>query len=64
MLDDNDFALASAVDTSVVVLEELSLHPQPEVREAVATISILERLSSDSEDRVSRIAKQALKERA
>ncbi|MEH1949159.1 MAG: hypothetical protein V7K77_19715 [Nostoc sp.] len=36
MLDDNDFALASAVDTSVVVLEELSLHPQPEVREAVA----------------------------
>ncbi|MDZ8030455.1 hypothetical protein [Nostoc sp. DedSLP04] len=36
MLDDNDFALASAVDTSVVVLEELSLHPQPEVHEAVA----------------------------
>ncbi|MFN6537339.1 MAG: hypothetical protein RM021_013340 [Nostoc sp. EkiNYC01] len=36
MLDDNDFALASAVDTSVVVLEELSSHPQPEVREAVA----------------------------
>ncbi|MEH1811314.1 MAG: hypothetical protein V7K26_18655 [Nostoc sp.] len=36
MLDDNDFALASAVDTSVVVLEELSLHPQPEVRHAVA----------------------------
>ncbi|WP_448266063.1 hypothetical protein [Nostoc sp. DSM 114159] len=36
MLDDNDFALASAVETSVVVLEELSLHPQPEVREAVA----------------------------
>ncbi|MEH2126055.1 hypothetical protein [Nostoc sp.] len=36
ILDDNDFALASAVDTSVVVLEELSLHPQPEVREAVA----------------------------
>ncbi|MEH2213591.1 hypothetical protein [Nostoc sp.] len=36
MLDDNDFALASAVDTSVVVLEQLSLHPQPEVREAVA----------------------------
>ncbi|MEH2090230.1 hypothetical protein [Nostoc sp.] len=36
MLDDNDLALASAVDTSVVVLEELSLHPQPEVREAVA----------------------------
>jgi Leucine rich repeat variant len=36
MLDDNDFALALAVDTSVVVLEELSLHPQPEVREAVA----------------------------
>ncbi|MEH1854683.1 MAG: hypothetical protein V7L11_24110 [Nostoc sp.] len=36
MLDDNDFALASAVDTWVVVLEELSLHPQPEVREAVA----------------------------
>ncbi|MBN3896573.1 MAG: hypothetical protein HWQ41_15300 [Nostoc sp. NOS(2021)] len=36
MLDDNDFALASADDTSVVVLEELSLHPQPEVREAVA----------------------------
>jgi hypothetical protein len=36
MLDDDDFALASAVDTSVVVLEELSLHPQPEVREAVA----------------------------
>nr|WP_322708649.1 hypothetical protein [Nostoc sp. ChiSLP03a]MDZ8209749.1 hypothetical protein [Nostoc sp. ChiSLP03a] len=36
MLDDNDFALASAVETSVLVLEELSLHPQPEVREAVA----------------------------
>ncbi|MEH1943241.1 MAG: hypothetical protein V7L01_23890 [Nostoc sp.] len=36
MLDDKDFALASAVDTSVVVLEELSLHPQPEIREAVA----------------------------
>ncbi|OYD93003.1 hypothetical protein CDG76_20075 [Nostoc sp. 'Peltigera membranacea cyanobiont' 210A] len=36
MLDDNDFALASAVDTSVVVLEKLSLHPQPEVRHAVA----------------------------
>ena len=36
MLDDNDFALASADDTSVVVLEELSSHPQPEVREAVA----------------------------
>lgn len=36
MLDDNDFALASADDTSVAVLEELSLHPQPEVREAVA----------------------------
>ncbi|MEH1821072.1 MAG: hypothetical protein V7L31_18660 [Nostoc sp.] len=36
MLDDNDFALALAIDTSVVVLEELSLHPQPEVREAVA----------------------------
>jgi predicted regulator of amino acid metabolism with ACT domain len=36
MLDDNDFALASADDTSAEVLEELSLHPQPEVREAVA----------------------------
>ncbi|MGI2907028.1 hypothetical protein [Tolypothrix sp. VBCCA 56010] len=36
MLDDNDFALAWADDTSVVVLEELSSHPQPEVREAVA----------------------------
>ncbi|MEH2002066.1 MAG: hypothetical protein V7L00_25595 [Nostoc sp.] len=36
MLDDNDFTIASADDTSVVVLEELSLHPQPEVREAVA----------------------------
>ncbi|MBD2690405.1 hypothetical protein [Anabaena catenula] len=36
MLDNNDFALASADDTSVVVLEQLSSHPQPEVREAVA----------------------------
>lgn len=36
MLDDNDFALALADNTSVAVLEELSLHPQPEVREAVA----------------------------
>ncbi|MBD2569230.1 hypothetical protein [Anabaena lutea] len=36
MLDNNDFGLASADDTSVVVLEQLSSHPQPEVREAVA----------------------------
>jgi hypothetical protein len=36
MLDNNDFALASADDTSVVVLEKLSSHPQPQVREAVA----------------------------
>ncbi|MHC5830442.1 MAG: hypothetical protein ACYT04_84505, partial [Nostoc sp.] len=28
MLDDNDFTIASADDTSVVVLEDLSLHPQ------------------------------------
>ncbi|MFN6561073.1 MAG: hypothetical protein RMY28_014970 [Nostoc sp. ChiSLP01] len=36
MFDDKDFIIASAEDTSDVVLEELSSHPQPEVREAVA----------------------------
>ncbi|BAY09262.1 hypothetical protein [Calothrix sp. NIES-2098] len=36
MLDNKDLAIASADDTSTEVLEELSSHPQPEVREAVA----------------------------
>ncbi|MDZ8239050.1 MAG: hypothetical protein RMZ69_18200 [Nostoc sp. ChiQUE01a] len=29
MLNDNDFTIASAEDTSALVLEELSPHPQP-----------------------------------
>ncbi|MBD2612657.1 hypothetical protein H6G94_15490 [Nostoc punctiforme FACHB-252] len=36
MLDDKDFAIASADDTSTSILEKLSSHPRIEIREAVA----------------------------
>ncbi|MDZ8030453.1 hypothetical protein [Nostoc sp. DedSLP04] len=61
--------IASHPNTPVHLLEQFAVHSRTDLRAKVAKnvnipISILERLSNDSDSRVSSIAKQALKERA